>query len=104
MKRLLDRDPLTGIETYFEHDNKTGVNTVETIQNIEPILDRNKRIAENLNKKEDWWHIGTIPDMLVLEWAKESGHKPYSKPWHVYAMKQMNKPEYSKLNPNRIKL
>ena len=41
---------------------------------------------------------------LILKFAQECGAKPYSKEWHKYTMKQLNSPEYRKLNPNRIKL
>jgi len=101
-KRLLDADPLTGIQTYLEVvDGKT---VIETVQDIEPFIDRSKRIAEGLNKKEDWWPIGSIPDTLIMEWAKECGSRPYSKEWHTYAMKQLNLSKYRKLNPNKVRL
>ena len=104
MKRLLDIDPLTGTKTYFEHDPKTNQNIIEHVQDVEPIIERNKHLAEGLNKKEDWWYIGSIPDTLILQWATECGYKPHTRGWQNYAIKQMNKSEYSKLNPNRIKL
>lgn len=104
MKRLIDTDPLTGIATYFTHDKSTGQNIIETVQDVEPLIDRAKHLSENLNKKEDWWYIGTIPDVLILKWSQECGHKPHTKGWQEYALKQMNSPEYRKLNPNRIKL
>ena len=104
MKRLLDTDPLTGVKTYHEYDSATGQNVIESVQDVEPFFDRSKLLASGLNKKEEWWPIGTIPDILIVQWAKECGAKPYSKQWHVYAMKQLNSSDYSKINPNRIKL
>lgn len=103
-KRLLDVDPLTGITTYFEHDHRTGTNTIETVQDMEPFLDRSKMLAKTLNKKEDWWAVGSIPDTLIIKWAQECGARPYSKAWHDYAMKQLNSAEYRKLNPNKIRI
>lgn len=104
MKRLLDVDPLTGIQTFFEYDPKTGKNTIETVQDVEPLIERSKLVAGNLDKKQDWWPIGTIPDSMIIKWSQECGAKPYSKEWHEYAMKQLNSAEYAKLNPNRVKL
>ena len=104
MKRLLDSDPLTGTQTFFEHDAKTGQSIIETVQDVEPLLERSKHVADNLNKKQDWWPIGTIPDSLIIKWSQECGAKPYSKEWHIYAMKQLNSVEYRKCNPNKVRL
>lgn len=103
-KRLLDVDPFTGLATYFEHDEKTGTNTVEYVQDVESHVDRSRFLADGLNKKEEWWPVGHIPDTLILQWAKECNAKPFSKEWSEYATKQLNKREYSKFNQNRIKL
>ena len=104
MKRLIDTDPLTGIKTYHEFDSVTGQNVIESVQDVEPFFDRSKLLASGLNKKEEWWPIGTIPDVLIMQWAKECNAKPYSKQWHEYAMKQLNSADFRKLNPNKIKL
>ena len=104
MKRLLDSDPLTGTQTYFEHDHVTGKSIIETVQDVDPLIDRSKMLAGTLNKKEDWWAVGSIPDSMIVKWSQECGAKPYSKEWHKYAMKQLNSREYAKFNPNRIKL
>lgn len=104
MKRLLDSDPLTGTQTYFEHDKATGINTIETVQDVESRIERSKLLAEGLDKKADWWPIGHIPDSMIIKWSQECGAKPYSKEWHEYAMKQLNSVEYRKLNPNKVRL
>lgn len=104
MKKLLDVDPLTGVKTYHSFDTETGRNIIESVQDIEPFFERSKVLADGLNKKEEWWPIGSIPDVLVMQWSKECGHKPYTKAWQEYALKQLNSNEFSKLNPNRVKL
>ena len=92
------------MKTYFHHDNVTGKNVIEYEQDMESAVERSKFLASKLNKKEDWWPIGHIKDVTILQWAKECSHKPYTKEWNEYAVKQLNKSEYSRLNPNRIKL
>ena len=102
MKRLIDDS--NGIKTYHSFDANTGKNVIESVQDVEPFFERSKLLAEGLNKKEEWWYIGSIPDILIMQWAKECGAKPYSKEWQKYAVKQMNDRDYRKLNPNNIKL
>lgn len=101
-RRLMDS--LDGVSTYFEHDSKAGQNIFTHIQDVEPFVDWNKHAAPHLDKKEDYWFVGRIPDTVILQWAAECGAKPYSKTWQAYAAKQLNKAEYAKLNPNRIQL
>jgi len=102
MKRLIDNS--NGVKTYHSYDSNTGQNVIESVQDVEPFFERSKVLAEGLNKKEEWWYIGSIPDVVIMQWAKECGHKPYSKGWTQYAMKQLNDRDYRKLNPNNIKL
>jgi hypothetical protein len=101
-RRLLDMHD--GVATYFEHDAKEGRNIFTHIQDVEPFVEWNKHAGEHLDKRENWWFVGTIPDTVVLQWAKECDAKPYSKKWRHYAAKKMNDPDYRKLNPNKIKV
>lgn len=86
------------------HDTEPGKAVVNSIQDVEPYIEHNKRLAGKLNKKETWWYIGTIPNVLLVRWARESGLKMYTKEWQKYVIKQLNKPEYKQFNVNRIKL
>lgn len=100
--RLLDSSG--GIDTYFSHDSNTGKNVLKSVQDAEPFIEHNKRMAEGLNKKKDWWFVGSIPNNIIIKWSQECGHKPYTKGWQLYANKQLNSTEYRKLNPNKIQL
>ena len=102
--RLLDYDPFTGITTYFEHDALTQKNTIKYSQDVEPIFEMNKFEAQALDKKKDWWKIGTIPNAIIMQWSQECGHPAYSKEWQEYARKKLNDRDYCKMNVNRIKL
>ncbi len=102
--RTLSYDPVTGIRQVFRFDHQTNKSIVEHIQDVEPILDHNHRMAQGLDRRQDWWFVGTIPDSVVIKWAVECNAKPYSKKWRKYAAKQLNSAEYAKLNPNRIRV
>ena len=102
--KLLDYDPFTGITTYFDHDAETQKNTLRYEQDIEPVIEANKHDAQFLDKKKNFWKIGTIPNNIIMQWSQECGHAPYSKEWNEYAKKQLNLADYRKFNPNKIKL
>ena len=101
MKKL-DYDPYTGITTH--HDFKDGKNIIWETQDVDPIVDLNKEQAKLFDKKRSWWHVGTIPNILIAQWSKECGHPPYSREWNDYALKQLDSSEYRKFNQNKIKL
>ena len=97
-------DTIGGVSSYFEHDSKAGKSIINHVQDVEPFIEFNKHAAEKLDKRQDWWFVGTIPDTVVLQWANECNAKPYSRKWRRYATKQLNKAEYRKLNPNKVRL
>ena len=100
--RLLDTDTITGTSTYFKKED--GKTLIKTTQDVDPILEYNRLKSEGLNKKEERWYVGTIPNVICMQWAKECGHKIYSKEWREYAFKQLNLPDYRKFNQNKIRL
>jgi len=102
--RLLDYNPFTGITSYFEHDPINQKNTIKYVQDIEPVINLNKFEGQALDKKRSWWKVGTIPNVIIMQWAQECGHPAYSKEWQEYATKQLNNSDYQKLNVNKIKL
>lgn len=78
MKRLLDYDPETGVTEIFHYDNQTGDVHIETRQDVEPILERNKALRndEEYTKKgikEEMWHFAHIPIVVQLKWLKKYG-------------------------------
>ena len=103
MKRLLDFDPETGITDYMHLDG-TGKAVIESIQDVEPVLEYNAQMAEFHDKKADYWRIGSIPLSVCFEWSQECGYKPFTKGWQEYAKKKINHSDYAKLNPNRIRV
>jgi len=102
-KRLLDYDPLTKTHQYL-HSSSDGEYVIESVQDAEDVLEFNHRAAGALNKKQDWWFIGSIPIQLCQQWAQEAGVKVYSREWMAIAKKKVQLPEFRKLNPNNIKL
>lgn len=102
--RLLDHDPFTGITEYFKHDSETGKNIIMSVQDCEPLVEMNKVRSEKLDRKGNFWYVGTIPNVIMMRWAKECGHKMYSPEWNEYARKQLMSGNYRAFNQNKIKL
>lgn len=76
MKRLLDYDPLTGITQYHHYDPITKTTTIETIQDVEPFLEMNKSMQNDIEysrqgMKNEFWHAATIPVLVQYQWLKE---------------------------------
>jgi len=104
MSRFLDHNEFTGITTHMTTDQKLGLNIIESVMDVEPIIDFNREAAEKHDKTQNWWFVGSIPPILCEKWAQECGHRIFSKGWQEYSIKQLNSHNYRKLNPNNIKL
>ncbi len=93
MKRLLSRDPLTGIETYY-HDNQDGKIHLETVQDLEPYLRANKELQkETFDKRKEVWPVATVPNTILLKWAHEAGVDFGSKEHGEVIKKRLNDPD-----------
>lgn len=101
--KILDYDSETKTREVM-HFDVDGQEVIQSIQDCGDVLRVNKALDGNLDKKKDWWMIGSIPLATCQKWAAESGVKVFSKEWQEVAKKKVNSPEYSKLNPNRIRV
>jgi hypothetical protein len=82
MKRLLSRDPEYGIAEWFHYDHVTGDVHIETVQDVEPILDNNRAQAndEEFTKdgiKDGMWRYASIPIVVQMRWLAEYGMKDW---------------------------
>lgn len=103
MKRLLDHDEETGITRYFHADGDE--HTIETVQDIEPILDLNKaQQNEGFNKSSDMWHAATIPAVVQLEWLTKHGVDLMNENHMPAVKKLLNSSDYRHLRRNEFKL
>jgi hypothetical protein len=103
VKRLLGYDPETKTTDYIHLDG-TGRAVIESIQDVEDSIRFNEFMGERLDKKDERWFVSHIPNHLCLKWSQECGSKPFTKEWVEYAKKKVQDRDFSKLNPNNIKL
>lgn len=60
------------IQTRFYRESDGGF-TIQSRQDVEPILDRNKEL-QNTEQRSDWGrHIASIPNIIIDKWSKDHG-------------------------------
>lgn len=74
MKRLLDYDELTGLRTWHDYDETTGETSFHYEQDVEPILEANRRAANDAQgRMGEMVHVASIPVSIQLKWMIEKG-------------------------------
>jgi hypothetical protein len=112
LKRLFDYDPETGIREIFHFDPMTGDVHIETQQDVEPLLDRNKALQNDESYsqagiKNDMWHFAHVPIVVQLKWLVKYGaeHDPMKKGNEKLLFSLLNDPEWRYLKTtNKIHL
>ena len=84
MKRLLDYDRDTQVQTWFEHDELTDVSTIHTVQDVEPFLEvaktlRNDEDYTKKGMKKSFVHFAILPIMIQQKMIVEDGIDPLRK-------------------------
>lgn len=76
-RRLIERDPQSGIAEYHHYDPSADRTVIETVQDVAPIIELNKA---RQNSDDGGWSISrelrraaTIPDIIILKWRNELG-------------------------------
>ena len=100
-KRLLDYDPETGVTEYFHYHADTDTTVVETVQDVEPILDKNKGLTNDddytkMGIKKEMWHYASVPLVVQMRWLNEYGLENW--PMHPHnkdlLFRLLNSPEW----------
>lgn len=105
MKRLLnDR---FGIQTWF-HGHNDGTFTIETVQDVEPILERNKALASERGKNmrdREFIPVASIPVTVQYEWLKKYGiTSVFDEEYEPLIKRLLNSNEYRYLRTSEIYL
>ena len=108
-RRLLEHDKLLGKKVYHHYDYETDITRIETVYDVEPILNRNKAAAKDPSYqkkgiKSGWWHAGTIPNGVIAKWLSEEGINFYDKNHWQAVKRKLNSPEYRYLRTGSGKL
>ena len=62
----------------FHYDDATDTATIQTVQDVEPILKANKKAFNSAGayKSEVFNKKASIPNVIWMQWCKEKGIKP----------------------------
>lgn len=98
-KRLLHHDPLTGLFTWHSYDSQTDETIISYTANSTPVLEVNKKMAndEEYTKKgmkDEFWHYGTIPVEVQMDWLINKGVDVYKKEDWPKVLQLLNDPDY----------
>ena len=103
-RKELSHDPVTGVTEYFHYDPITDTTAVETVQNVDPVLEANKERAnsEQYTKdgiKDSMWHYASIPIVVQMRWLAEYGREnwPLRPGNEKLLFRLLNSPEWSYL-------
>ena len=116
-RRLLDRDPETGVSTFHHYDHDSRTTFIETVQDVAPYLEANKArtnmdtaTSGRLNSvsrqqiKDGWWHVACVPIGVQYRWLKDHGVNVFNKDHMPRVKKLLNDPEwrYLRTTPGRV--
>jgi hypothetical protein len=97
-RRLLEADRLTGIAEYHHYDSGTDRTVIETVQDLAPILERNKELQKaddrGWSPSRDLRRAATIPDIMVLKWRNEYGIDVFNRDHWPAVKRLLNDPEW----------
>lgn len=85
-------------EIHFDHD--AGTVTTRAVQDVEDIIERNKRL-QNEEQRSDWGrHIASIPNIFMEKWLNEEWSRGnmimniYGPEMEEIVWKKLRDPEY----------
>ena len=71
-KRFFDTNPLTGATEWFHYDPDTDGFVIETVQDVEPLIEVNKALHNDTPLRWGEWNlVAQIPSVIVMELAKQ---------------------------------
>jgi hypothetical protein len=72
MKRLFSRDATMGITKWFHYDEATEEVRIETVQELDPILEKNLKMRNNQMRIDRWGDgkiVASVPMVIYGEWV-----------------------------------
>ena len=109
-KRLIDYDAESQTQTWHDYDEVNDITTIAEVKDCETSLDMSKALrnadvggAKGLNEyskqgiKNNWWHVASIPNSVIIKWKKEKGVDVFNKHQWKEVQKLLNDSEYAYL-------
>ncbi len=99
MKRLIDRNPITGEAVWWDYRESDDSVTITHTQDVEPLVERNLIARNDDDKtkrgiKNDFWKYASIPNIVWMKWKSEKGIDLFNRDHGKAVFKLLNDPEY----------
>jgi hypothetical protein len=95
---------MSDVQTRFHLDGDGDHFTLEHVQDVAPILERNARLRAE-PQRSDWGrHIASIPNVVLVRWMNEDGVNPLgmsSEEWGHYIRRKLDDPDWRQLRVDR---
>ncbi len=100
MRRLIDRNPVTGETVWYEFNHADESATITHEQDVQLLLDRNRASAADDDKtkrgiKNDWWKYASVPNVVQVEWRQKYGVDMFNRDHQKAVFKLLNSPDYA---------
>lgn len=88
------------VETRAHYDPNEDRMVLETVQDVEPYLERNKRLAnegDGYSKTREWRRVASIPNVIIEKWMREEGANVFQmdrKEFSAFIKKKLMDPDY----------
>lgn len=93
---------MSGLASQTLYDAGERKFTFVRVQDIEPYLERNKKLR-TMEQKGEWRHTSSIPNIILMRWLNEEierGHKGlrlYSKEFDAIIQRKLQDPDWAYL-------
>lgn len=105
MARILDLDPITDTWETYEYDENDDQVIVKRFQDVEPILNLNKRMQTMpWSRAETMWHAASIPNIIAEKWLRELGVNVLRRDHWPAVRRLLNSNEYRYLRAREFHL
>lgn len=91
---------MSGVITQLRLDRTEKLIVAESMQDVEPIIEHNKKL-QGERQKSDWGrHVASIPNIFLNKWLNEehargnTGLRLFSEDFNKIVQKKINDPEY----------
>lgn len=98
-------DIYSPIERKLHYEEQGDRLIVESIQDVEPILNRNRELQKDksLTRGKEMWHVASIPNIVIEQWMKEGINLFRKEDWSKVKAK-LNDPNYKYLRTDLCQL
>lgn len=101
MKRHFDTDPLTGAVETFHYDETTHDITIQTSNDVQPVIDDNKRMlndgTDGYTPSRDMKRVASIPMEVLMAWKQKYGVDVMRREHEPLLRRLLNDPDWKYL-------